>query len=49
MPADLAPFPYGERKAKVIAAINGLGPSNAVEQPAPANVKLVEKVKQVKA
>jgi len=49
MPADLAPFPYGERKAKVIAAINGLGPSNAVEQPAPANGALVERVKQVKA
>lgn len=33
LPEDLASLPYGDRKTKVIDAINALGPSNAVEAP----------------
>ncbi|MFT5679607.1 MAG: 3-hydroxymyristoyl/3-hydroxydecanoyl-(acyl carrier protein) dehydratase, partial [Myxococcota bacterium] len=33
LPEELAGIPYGERKKVVIAAINGLGPDNAVEEP----------------
>jgi acyl transferase domain-containing protein/3-hydroxymyristoyl/3-hydroxydecanoyl-(acyl carrier protein) dehydratase/1-acyl-sn-glycerol-3-phosphate acyltransferase len=32
-PEQLARVPYGERKQQVVAAINGLGPSNADERP----------------
>ncbi len=35
-PASLAKVPYGERKRRVIDAINGLGPAAADEQPLPA-------------
>jgi 1-acyl-sn-glycerol-3-phosphate acyltransferase len=31
--AELAKVPYGERKRRVVGAINGLGPSNADERP----------------
>ncbi len=43
-PADLAAIPYGDRKKRVIAAINGLGPSNATEQPNPARARFAERV-----
>lgn len=33
LPEDLASMPYGDRKTKVIAAINALGPANADEGP----------------
>ena len=33
LPEDLASMPYGDRKTKVIAAINSLGPSNQAEAP----------------
>ena len=33
LPEDLASQPYGERKKRVIAAINALGPDNAEESP----------------
>lgn len=33
LPEDLASMPYGDRKTKVIAAINALGPKNADEGP----------------
>jgi len=33
LPEELASEPYGERKKRVIAAINGLGPDNAAEAP----------------
>jgi hypothetical protein len=33
LPEELAQMHYGERKKTVIAAINGLGPSNADEEP----------------
>ncbi|MGI5862397.1 MAG: 1-acyl-sn-glycerol-3-phosphate acyltransferase, partial [Myxococcales bacterium] len=36
-PAELAALPYKERKEHVIAAINALGPSNAVEEPLPGD------------
>jgi hypothetical protein len=35
LPETLASMPYKERKELVVAAINGLGPSNAVEEPFP--------------
>jgi hypothetical protein len=36
-PASLASVPYGERKRRVIEAINGLGPRNADEAPSPGD------------
>jgi len=33
LPEDLAALTYGDRKKRVINAINGLGPSNAIEEP----------------
>jgi 1-acyl-sn-glycerol-3-phosphate acyltransferase len=36
-PAALAAVPYGERKRRVIGAINGLGPKNAAEEPLPGD------------
>ena len=35
LPEELQGMPYGERKKVVLAAINGLGPSAAKEQPSP--------------
>lgn len=46
-PQDLAGLPYGERKARVIGAINALGPSNQDEVPNPPNPKLAERIAQV--
>ncbi|MEE8408441.1 MAG: 1-acyl-sn-glycerol-3-phosphate acyltransferase [Myxococcota bacterium] len=37
LPDELSPLPYGERKALVIGAINGLGPANALEAPLEAD------------
>ncbi len=44
LPEDLAGMPYGERKKVVIEAINGLGPSNAVEAPLPGDADFAEDV-----
>jgi len=43
-PAELAPLHYGERKARIIAAINGLGPANAEEGPLPPSSAFQAKV-----
>jgi acyl transferase domain-containing protein/3-hydroxymyristoyl/3-hydroxydecanoyl-(acyl carrier protein) dehydratase/1-acyl-sn-glycerol-3-phosphate acyltransferase len=43
-PAELASVPYGERKQRVIAAINGLGPSNADERPLRGDPEFASKV-----
>ncbi|MBK6688717.1 MAG: polyketide synthase dehydratase domain-containing protein [Deltaproteobacteria bacterium] len=48
-PQDLAGVPYGERKARVINAINALGPRNQDEVPNPPNPKLAERITQVGA
>ncbi|HCF57433.1 MAG TPA: hypothetical protein DFS52_05500, partial [Myxococcales bacterium] len=36
-PEELSALPYKERKERVIAAINALGPANAVEEPLPGD------------
>jgi 1-acyl-sn-glycerol-3-phosphate acyltransferase len=43
-PEELAKMPYGERKKRVMQAINELGPNNAVEQPHEADPHLEEAV-----
>jgi 3-oxoacyl-(acyl-carrier-protein) synthase/3-hydroxymyristoyl/3-hydroxydecanoyl-(acyl carrier protein) dehydratase/1-acyl-sn-glycerol-3-phosphate acyltransferase len=44
LPAELEATPYKERKAKVIAAINGISTPNQDEQPLPGNPELEEAV-----
>lgn len=44
LPEELAKLPYGERKKRVIEAINALGPSNADEQPNPPDPAFAQKV-----
>ena len=44
LPEELSGMPYGERKKVVINAINGLGPSSAVETSNPANPELAAAV-----
>jgi hypothetical protein len=46
MPEELASMPYGERKKLVMAAINGLGPSNEDEVPLAADQDFATKVSQ---
>ena len=43
-PEDLKPLHYGERKSRVIHAINALGPCNSEEQPAPASPEFAQRV-----
>ncbi len=44
MPDELSSMPYGDRKKKVIAAINALGPSNADETANPPDPEFAAKV-----
>ena len=44
MPEELQGVPYGERKKRVIAAINGLGPDASIEQPHEGDPALEEAV-----
>ena len=46
MPEELASMPYGERKKVVMAAINGLGPSNAEETPLPGDSEFAKTVSE---
>ncbi len=43
-PSVLRSEPYGDRKKRVVAAINGLGPSNASEQPLPGDPAFLKRV-----
>lgn len=43
-PEELAKMPYGERKKRVMQALNELGPANAAEQPHEADPHLEEAV-----
>jgi acyl transferase domain-containing protein/3-hydroxymyristoyl/3-hydroxydecanoyl-(acyl carrier protein) dehydratase len=43
-PEELAGLHYGERKKRVISAINALGPSNTIEQPNPGDAAFSAKV-----
>ncbi len=45
LPEDLAPLGFVERSEKVLAAINGLGPSAKVEEPNPPNAEITEAVR----
>ena len=44
LPSELAPMHYGERKARVIEAINTLGPSNDLEEPLPGDASFGQAV-----
>ena len=44
--SDLAQMPYGERRDRVISAINGLGPGHDVEEPLGADLDFAKKVKE---
>jgi 3-oxoacyl-(acyl-carrier-protein) synthase/3-hydroxymyristoyl/3-hydroxydecanoyl-(acyl carrier protein) dehydratase/1-acyl-sn-glycerol-3-phosphate acyltransferase len=44
LPEALAAMPYGERRAAVVAAINGTGPSVETEQPNPGDPELAHAV-----
>ncbi|MFV8749676.1 beta-ketoacyl synthase N-terminal-like domain-containing protein [Nannocystaceae bacterium ST9] len=48
-PRELARVPYGERKQRVIAAINGLGPRNADERPLAGDPAFAGKVERWQA
>lgn len=49
LPAELAAIPLRERKKLVLDAINGLGPSNDVEEPFPADPEYAARVEATMA
>jgi len=44
LPEELAPLHYGERKARVLEAMNALGPSNDDEEPSAGDPEFAERV-----
>ena len=46
LPEELSGMPYGDRKKVVVAAINALGPDNAIEQPIPGDARFDRSVEE---